>query len=72
MLTTNSGGDNELRQTNESTRGLSVTLSRAFHTHHGKKLPQDLRILENNTMGRAMVMLRRAREKDAGESVEWL
>ena len=47
-------------------------LSRALHAHRGKKLLQDLQILERTVMNKAMVRFRGAREKDAMAFVEYL
>ena len=70
----------ELSQTNREVGRVRVEvvprvqskLSRALHTHRGKKLLQDLQTQETTPMQRAMVRFRGAREKGAMAFVECL
>ena len=70
----------ELSQTNRGVGGVCVgvvpcvhlKLSRALHAHRGKKLLQDRQTQESAAMKRAMVRVRRAREKGAMAFVECL
>ena len=70
----------ELSQTNRGVGGVCVgvvprvqsKLSRALHTHRGKKLLQDLQTQESAAMKRAMVRFRGARKKGAMSLVECL
>ena len=68
----------ELSQTNRGDGGVCVgvvprvqtKLSRALHSHRGKKLLQDLQTQESTTVKRAVVRFRGAREKGTMEFVE--
>ena len=79
-LATRFDKENELSQTNRGIRGGCVgvvprvqsKLSRALHTHRGKKLLQDLQNVESKATKRAMIRFRGAREKGTIASVECL
>ena len=67
-LVTQPGGNNEMKQTSRSIRGVCVRvaprvlskLSRALHAPRGKKLLQKLRNLENTIVKRAMIRFKGA------------